>query len=210
MSLLNEFEEWLKNNLNEVVLDLNPGATDEELQAFSSELGIELPNEFNELYKWHNGQKMDIFTGPWYGLEFLPLERVKREWQIWRNIVDDTEVMTALSNDAKSTPPDFVKKVYANKLWIPFAHDSSGNHLGIDLDPGHKGTWGQVISFGRDEERKIVIAPDIMSFVNWMLNELKSGNFNIQVEDDDGRSFNTLRPEKYHFLDSLAVMFPEV
>lgn len=42
-----------------------------------------------------------------------------------------------------------------------------------------------------------------------MLAELAAGNFHVQEEDDGGRSFNTLRPQKFHFPDSLAALFPE-
>ncbi len=70
-----------------------------------------------------------------------------------------------------------------------------------------QGTYGQVISLGRDEERKIAVAPSIHAFVGWMLAELAAGNFHFQQEDDGGRSFNTLRPQKFHFLDALAALF---
>lgn len=211
MQSLNELEAWLKAHLPEVAADLKPGATENELQSFSSALGIKLPDDFLRLYAWHNGQGMDASTGPWYGLSFLPLDRVQRECEMWRLALEESspESLISLASHMKSTPPGFVKKEYANDLWIPFAYDWGGNYLGIDLSPDEKGTRGQVINFGRDEERKIAVAPSISGFVSWMLDELNAGNFNIKDESDGGRSFNTLRPEKYHFLDSLAAMFPE-
>ena len=211
MLLLNELESWLQLHLPEVASDLNSGATEEQLEQFSSTLGIELPEDYLKLYSWHDGQKMGVNAGPWYGLTFLPLERVLRERESWRQILEEStpETLDSLSRYMKSTPPRFVKKEYTNTLWIPFAYDWGGNYLGIDLNPDVKGAVGQVINFGRDEERKIAVAPSVSDFIKWMLNELNAGNFNIKTEDDGGRSFNTLRPEKYHFLDSLAIMFPD-
>ena len=209
MSSFNVFEEWLANNLPEILSDLNPGATEDELRTFAAELNVTLPAGFVELYRWHNGQKMEIHTGPWYGLIFIPLSRVLSEWLSWRDVLcqSSPESLVSLNSNATSVPPGFVRCLYANNRWIPFAYDWAGNYLGIDLDPDEKGTFGQVINFGRDEERKIAIAPSVGVFVNWVVAELKAGNFNIKTESDGGRSFNTLRPEKYHFLDSLAVMF---
>lgn len=211
MQSLNELEAWLRNHLPEVAADLKPGATENDLQGFSTVLDVKLPDDFLQLYAWHNGQGMSVNAGPWYGLSFLPLDRVQRECEMWRQVLEESspESLTSLAQNMKSTPPGFVKRQYANALWIPFAYDWGGNFLGVDLSPDEQGTYGQVINFGRDEERKIAVSPSISAFVSWMLNELNAGNFNIKEESDGGRSFNTLRPEKYHFLDSLAVMFPE-
>jgi cell wall assembly regulator SMI1 len=209
MSSLIALEEWLGNNLPEVLSDLNPGVTEDELRAFAAAINAPLPAEYVALYRWHNGQKMEIHTGPWYGLIFIPLTRVLSEWQSWVDVLRQSkpETLASLNSGNSSVPPRFVRCLYASDRWIPFAYDWAGNYLGIDLDPDEDGTIGQVINFGRDEERKIAIAPNIEEFVAWMVSELKSGNFNIKTESDGGRSFNTLRPEKYHFLDSLAVMF---
>lgn len=211
MTSFHALEEWFSHHLPEVLADLNPGATDDELRAFASAVDVTLPAGFLDLYRWHNGQKMEIHTGPWYGLTFIPLSRSLSEWQSWVDVLSQSssEMLASLNRGATSVPPGFVRCVYANKRWIPFAYDWAGNHLGVDLDPDDKGTFGQVINFGRDEERKIAIAPSIDAFVDWMVAELRAGNFRIETESDGGRSFNTLRPEKSHFLDSLAIMFPD-
>jgi len=211
MQTLHALENWLKTHLPEVIDDLKPGATAAALDDFASTLGLRLPADFVQLYRWHDGQEMAVNTGPWYGLNFLPLARVQSECEMWRDVRKemDPESLADLDSQMQSTPAGHVKKQYANALWIPFAYDWGGNYLGIDLDPDVQGTYGQVISFGRDEERKIAVAPSIAAFVDWMLAELDAGNFHLQEEDDGGRSFNTLRPQKFHFLDSLADLFPE-
>ncbi|MBK8525030.1 MAG: SMI1/KNR4 family protein [Betaproteobacteria bacterium] len=53
-----------------------PGVTEDELRAFAAAINAPLPAEYVALYRWHNGQKMEIHTGPWYGLTFIPLTRV--------------------------------------------------------------------------------------------------------------------------------------
>jgi cell wall assembly regulator SMI1 len=211
MQSLNQLEAWLKTHLPEVAADLNAGATKEELEGLSTALGVKLPNDFLRLYAWHNGQGGRVNAGPWYGLNFLPLDRVQHECEMWRQVLKESspESLASLASRMKSTPPGYVKRQYANDRWIPFAYDWGGNYLGVDLSPDEYGTYGQVINFGRDEERKIAVSPSVGAFITWMVSELGTGNFNIKEESDGGRSFNTLRPEKYHFLDALAVLFPE-
>lgn len=206
MKVLDQFETWLEAHLPEVAEDLLPGATDQELQDLSATLGIQLPDDFLRLYAWHNGQEdVSDCTGPWYGLSFLSIEKLKESYQMWKENAEASDPLSD-SDGISSTPPGFVKRQHANVRWIPFAHDWSGNYLGIDLDPDEYGTSGQVINFGCDEYRKIAIAPSISAFVQWMMNELNNGNFKI---DPDEGSFNTLRPESTHFLDALREMFPE-
>ncbi|MEQ9944254.1 SMI1/KNR4 family protein [Pectobacterium aroidearum] len=211
MRRLDDLESWLINQLPEVVEDLNPGATQNELDAFIQHIGVAVPDDFLALYRWHNGQRMEQNTGLWYGMSFLPLASVMQEVDGWREIVNTSsdDDLTSLNYGMSSTPPHYVKPVYANPLWIPFAYDWGGNYLAVDLDPDVQGTRGQVINCGRDEERKIAIAPSLDAFLQWMMGELNAGNVNIRLEDDGGRSFNTLRPEKYHFLDALAAIFDD-
>ena len=68
----------------EVAADLQPGASDAALQRVASALGIALPEDFQQLYRWHDGQTMAVNAGPWYGLNFLPLARVQSECEMWR------------------------------------------------------------------------------------------------------------------------------
>lgn len=211
MEDLTIFENWLEKHLPEVVKDLNPPATMEEIQLLEKTIGRSLPQDFISLYQWHNGQMGDAPTGLWYGLEFMSIKgiisNIELEKQIIKQIGED--VINSMSEWMKSTPDGFVKKASNNQFWIPFAYDYGGNFLGIDLDPDKMGIVGQVINFGRDENRKIVTNESISDFLFWLIEELRNGNFNINIEDDGGRSLNMLRPKSGHFLDALAIIYPE-
>ena len=211
MQNLDILENWLEEHLPEVKKYLNPPATMEEIQLLEKTIGRSLPQDFISLYQWHNGQMGDAPTGLWYGLEFMSIKgiisNIELEKQIIKQIGED--VINSMSEWMKSTPDGFVKKASNNQFWIPFTYDYGGNFLGIDLDPDKMGIVGQVINFGRDENRKIVTNESISDFLFWLIEELRSGNFNINIEDDGGRSLNTLRPKSGHFLDALAIIYPE-
>jgi cell wall assembly regulator SMI1 len=83
----------------------------------------------------------------------------------------------------ESEPEGAIQPLYANPLWIPFTHDLGGNHIGLDLDPGPRGTPGQVIVFGRDEDRKKLVASSFAAFVEGVIRELEDGNYVLK----DGR-----------------------
>lgn len=97
--------------------------------------------------------------GLFFGLHFLPLEEVMREWAFWRQAEHDpsTGRNPAVLATMASIPPRWIKSVYACRGWLPLLSDRTGNYVGVDLDPGQGGSWGQVIVFGRDFDRKCVL-----------------------------------------------------
>lgn len=94
-------------------------------------------------------------------------------------------------------PPNAVQKAYAHPAWIPLVRDWGGNNLAIDLAPGPKGQWGQVILFGRDYDTKYVVARSWAAFLGVVADDLKSGRWFI--DEDSGelklREFKQTRVE---------------
>jgi hypothetical protein len=70
---------------------------------------------------------------------------------------------------------------------------NDSNHIGIDLDPGPCGVVGQVINFGRDQERKYVLARSWAHFLEDVAEELEAGNFVI-TGTEGHRSFDMREP----------------
>lgn len=206
---MERLEKWLATNLPEVLEDLSPGCSDAEIAEFESLVGRAFPDSLKALYRWHDGQRGNVNTGPFYGLTFLPLSAAKTHWQSWKDVIEafSPEEMTEASAFSKSATPGAIQPHYANRYWIPFAYDYGGNHLGVDLDPAEHGVSGQVINFGRDEDDKYVVSGSLAAFVEWLVDQLEGGNFAIREEDDGGRSLNTKVPEKFHFLDSVPILF---
>jgi cell wall assembly regulator SMI1 len=77
---LADFEQWLQENLPEAAESLNPAATEQELARLSDETAVILPVQLVDLYRWHNGQQKRCPTGIFYGLRFMPLADVLKEW----------------------------------------------------------------------------------------------------------------------------------
>ncbi|ODV91606.1 hypothetical protein CANCADRAFT_13756, partial [Tortispora caseinolytica NRRL Y-17796] len=72
-----------------------------------------------------------------------------------------------------SVPEGAVQCVYSHPDWIPVAYDKCGNNIGIDLNPGPAGTWGQVILFGQDYDRKYVVAKSWAHFLCTFADDLE-------------------------------------
>lgn len=85
-----------------------------------------------------------------------------------------------------SVPEGAIQRVYAHPAWIPLISDYLGNNIGVDLAPGPKGRWGQVILFGREFDRKYVVAPSWAHFMMTFADDLENGNHLIVDETEFG------------------------
>jgi cell wall assembly regulator SMI1 len=150
----------LAESFPELLETLNPPVDQSLLSTFESQLGCPLPPPVRESFLIADGQDIETGVGGlFFGLHLLPLEDVIREWTFWRQVENDPSSGSnaAVLATMSSVPPQWIKNLYACKGWIPLISDRTGNYVGVDLDPGPGGNWGQVIVFGRDFDRKCVL-----------------------------------------------------
>ena len=144
------FKQWLSLNYSDGLIDLNPPATDYEIEELTKILGVELPNDFLDVLKIHNGQKGEsawLFDSQ----EFLSTHRIIEEFNTWKNLLN-----TQLQGKS-STPDEGVKNDWWNTNWIPFTSDGCGDHYCLDLSPTASGIKGQIITLWYElDEREIV------------------------------------------------------
>lgn len=101
-------------------------------------------------------------------------------------------------------PEDTIQTIYAHPGWIPLATDFLGNNIAIDLAPGSKGKWGQVILFGREYDRKYVVAPSWGSFLMTFADDLENGRHLIEDETEEGEfSFRAQNGKIMNYFDVL-------
>jgi cell wall assembly regulator SMI1 len=100
-----------------------------------------------------------------------------------------SKIFGATSRFANCRPPDTIQKVYAHPAWIPLAKDFSGNNIAVDLCPGPRGTWGQIILFGRDCDTKYVVARSWASFLAAVADDFEGGEARFDVDENFRESF---------------------
>ncbi|CAK7228500.1 Cell wall assembly regulator [Sporothrix eucalyptigena] len=101
----------------------------------------------------------------------------------------------------QSVPAGAIQKAYAHPAWIPLVRDWGGNNLAIDLAPGPRGQWGQVIMFGRDYDTKYVVARSWSAFLALVADDLSSGKWFIDEDTNELklREFKSTRVEPPYF-----------
>ncbi|TFK55159.1 hypothetical protein OE88DRAFT_1694524 [Heliocybe sulcata] len=179
-------QTWLTKEYPELGDTLNYGILPQDLAQIEMQFGFELPAPVRESYLVCDGQEPESSAGCseglFFGLTLLPLEEVLEEWRFWRDVDDDpnTGANPKLRESMHSVPPDYVRREYSNKGWIPLVADKAGNYLGIDLNPAEGGAPGQVIIFGRDFDTKVVMwrGEGPSGWAKWLasfVEELESG-----------------------------------
>jgi len=210
-SVASEFQRitnWAEANLPQLLHSLCSGVSESQLDAAEAELGRKFPSQLRELYMLANGE-VDACVGLFFGLPFIPLDRLKSERMLWDEISEDTADDPGMSEFLTSNPANAIQTRYANRDWLPISHDWAGNHIGVDIGPGPGGTVGQVINFGRDEDDMIVLASSVGAFLAWIADSLDAGNVRIEIGSQfapAGVNFSLAEPKNEHFLDTIQTL----
>ncbi|CBJ39814.1 hypothethical protein (plasmid) [Ralstonia solanacearum CMR15] len=153
---------------------LRPGAAQSRIAELEQHLGVQLPAGLKAFLSIHDGQDGAGLVG---GELLLSVDQIRQEWDGWRSL-DENAMNADCADFMASHPEGFIKPMYTNRSWIPLTKDWGGNHVGIDFDPDTKGTAGQVIRFGRDEDTKRVVAENFDAFVSRLASALAVARWN--------------------------------
>ena len=213
-------EAWLDAHLPPYKKTLKPGISDKDLVKFEKAIGTALPEDVRQSWRIHDGQRVlsdDVlealleededtepqdFIGIIFGDALLNLVARKcpatgdsalGQWQSWAEIAD--EDYSDVDQWQTSSPAGAIKRCYANRGWIPLGALTDCDFFGVDLDPGPNGVIGQIINFGRNEEKKYVLATSWAQFLSDVADELEAGNFTIDLRQEH-EEFRMVRPRR--------------
>lgn len=152
-----KIERYLEEQRPGRYASLEPGATASQISALGKSVGRRIPKDLAGSMERHDGQRGEELWDLW---QLLPASRIEQTWRVLSELTDDGEF-----DGYRTEHGSRVRKGWWRKGWIPFASDGCGDHLCVDLDPGPKGTKGQVIHFRHDDGRRTVEAK---SFAVWL------------------------------------------
>lgn len=203
--VLARLDMWYAANLPQDQFAFNPPASEADLDSFERRIGLKLPSAYRQLYRWHDGDKNDLFSGHVYGTPLLSLSDAAIQWKTWNDVLADFGG-NRYEIAGGAWPEGAVDPAYINPRWVPLTN-SDGNHIGLDFDPWPGGRVGQVILYGRDEDVKVVLAESLGTFLNWVADLLDSGNFRVEpATSGPPMRFGLKSPLTYDFLDGMRTL----
>jgi cell wall assembly regulator SMI1 len=176
-----EIERLLEAKGCLAAMRFNAGAAGAAIEDLERHVGVKLPESFRSFLLVHDGQA-DFAPGLLFGEQLLSVSGITRQWDSWREL-DEPAMNDDCSEFMKSEPEGYVRPLYTNRKWIPISHDYAGNHMGFDFDPDARGTKGQVITFGRDEDRKLLLAASFDEFLGLLVARLRGAAWNGKYLD---------------------------
>lgn len=175
-TLFERLESWLAAHAPQIYTGLTPGTSEDDLNDLETLIGRKLPADYRALYRRHDD------WGRALRLSHCSLMEVRQEWLVWESLAHEDFATTPEGH--ASHPAGAITPRYINLGWIPFLKDWGGNSVGVDLAPDKAGTWGQVITFGRDERDKYVLADSLQVFLAEYVARLEAGRVKVIDEKD--------------------------
>lgn len=214
-----EYVEWLRTNVPLAHANLAPPATDADLALVEQVIGVALPADVTDVWRCNNGQQATMIATsrdpavPCIPtLSFLSTTKVIEVWREWATLrANETpESLAALDAAASSVFPDTVRRVYSHPAWIPLWSDPArADYVGLDLDPSPRGTRGQIINFGRDEEQHAVLAASFSALLQILVEEVRSGAWAAsKMPYGKDATIDWFGDPKAHFFNALQARRP--
>ena len=177
------FEEWdLDDPVEEEYLNDYQeisGASEEDISAFEEKLGITLPEDFKELYRYKNGSKylsifpcvIDEIEMPFNLMSLQAITSTKEHFQNRDALLTEfTDYFT--NEDIENMKDSRIKPYLFNKKWIPFAEYCDSCFLMLDFDPDTTGKEGQIICYIHDPDKVVYTAPSITELIDGIIAEI--------------------------------------
>ncbi|AFY87252.1 SMI1/KNR4 family protein [Chroococcidiopsis thermalis] len=165
---------WLQVNAPQIFETLQSGASEAQIAELETILSIKLSEDVKASYRIHNGQSI-YKEGLFEGREFLSLNRIRDEWEVWKDLLDSGKF-----EGYESDPDRGIRNNWWNEKWIPITYDGAGNHDCLDLDPADGGTVGQIMTMYHDSSDRKIVSSSLREWLQKYADELESGRFILQ------------------------------
>lgn len=178
-------ERWLAANAPQIHESLNPPAAAGEIEQLAAIMGQDLPPDLVASYQIHNGQNDESEGGGMmpFGKDYGDIAHSLASIQ---EVIMDYEMMTDLLESGdfvgiEKEPHDAIKTAPWNKAWIPIANDGGGDYHCVDLDPGPRGTRGQIITVV-EGNTQAVIADSLAEWLQKIAGEMEANALSLTDE----------------------------
>ena len=168
-------ETWLAANAPPLFEALRPGVSDEAIARAEARIGMALPDAVRSVYRAHDGGSfLDFVEAEMLDLDGVVTHHVMMNDIGWGKVPELPNL---------GIPHGPVKPMWWNPRWLPFV--GTGQYLCIDLDPASGGAVGQVIEYLKSAERRTVLFPSIIAWLEHWASRLESGKLYFDSDRDE-------------------------
>ncbi len=176
-------ESWARANAPEILAELNDGASNADIEALESALGIALPPAFKASLSVHNGEDdgwpCRVFAE--HGA-YLSTSRIVEEWQARQRHADaiESEPGEGALDDVMSVDGPVQAKLFMPG-WVPFLECNGDIFWAMDFNPAAGGTPGQIIEVDWEACSWSVVADSFTAFLEDYVIDLEQGEYDEAI-----------------------------
>lgn len=183
---LSKIDNWLQKNAERILkYTLCKPATVENFEELEKLVGQSLPNDFKELYLWHNGSDHSKnFGSLFYGFEFLSLTDVVQEYTFFQELQTESD----LNAELKTQDGIILNEP---KNWVKFCSDGSRSGLYLNMDSE---TSNQIIFVDLDYHIAFIVADSLAELVSTTISDMEKGLYYLAEDalEDGNHWLNTV------------------
>ena len=167
-SIWKDIDAWLAEHSPETLERLGDGAEPEDLDSFEFAIGYPLSPGLRASLLVHNGAA--YLTN----YETLTFNGIMASMESWTESLMDGDF-----DHLEPRPCPELQPGWWRAGWIPFAEDSGGNALCVDMDPGPGGVIGQVIAWERQTGPEPLSCPSFYWWLRTYRDDLYAGKYHV-------------------------------
>ncbi len=185
-ALWSRLESWAGEHAPEMLRELNPGASDAEINVLDNAFGHPLPVAYRDSLKVHNGE-----ADGWPSRVFADMgayhsvEAANNDYNMYLSIAgqvpefDEAERAEQIESDIISVEGP-VRPLTFSPDWLPIMNCNGDVFWALDFAPAEGGNDGQVIQVDLESCYWAVVAPDFHTFLQQYVSELEAGEYTVQ------------------------------
>ena len=160
--LIRRADVWLKANRPEYYAILRPGVGDAALDAYQARFGLVLPMELRQLYRWRDGQNLNVSAALVRNHMFMPLSQSASSKELLDGMIGF----------------DFEDPAWWRRGWVPFTESYGGDHYCVDLE-SEGGRPGRVIDFWHNDATRNVLANSLAEWFRELVAAMEEGRLEL-------------------------------
>lgn len=142
------------------------GYKPDNVAALEKKFEVQLPSDLTNMLTQANGMLIKTKTGK---ITFLPYKKIFDTIVVQRSLFSKEK--NKEKDDARAKPGKGVAQAWWSDGWIPFARINGGDLYCVDTTPGDGGKVGQIIMFRSAKANRNVVAPDLGTFLNMVMDK---------------------------------------
>lgn len=167
-------KKWYKENSDSLYHQINTGIPRAFIDGVESKMGLSFTEDLKSSLEICNG-----FIG-FFEYNYLNLYEIYDTWLTMKKLSEEGKFEMFQTNLINQ---EFITDTWWSTYWIPFAEDSGGNKLCIDVSPETKGIYGQVIYWEKNTGPE---KSNFNSFIEWLDHQAYKLRRNMYLVGQDG------------------------